>query len=101
MSSEYSAVKGGKLRLKGGDKGHRKKRKRKRDQAGDLDYVEGELKHGKGEGMGRVGSGKEEGLFILLCFPIMTTYWQVKAINSFHMVEFVHRANVTQKNLCF
>lgn len=47
MSSEYSAVKGGKLRLKGGDKIHKKKRKRKRDQAGELDYADGELKHGE------------------------------------------------------
>ncbi len=46
MSSEYGAAKGGKLRLKGGDRGLKKKRKRKREQAG-LDYPEGELKHGK------------------------------------------------------
>ena len=48
MSTEYSAVKGGKLRLKGADKGHKKKRKRKRDQLGDLDYEDGEIKHGEG-----------------------------------------------------
>jgi len=46
MSSEYSEAKGGKLRLKGGSKGHKKKRKRKRDQLEHLDYPEGELKHG-------------------------------------------------------
>lgn len=51
MSAEYNEVKGGKLRLKGGDKSHsRKKRKRKRDRAsGDQEYAEGELKHGENE----------------------------------------------------
>ena len=48
MSAEYSTVKGGKLRLKGGAGAKlRKKNKRKRsDTSKGQEYAEGELKHG-------------------------------------------------------